>query len=294
MVPAERFEEVKAGFKLRWVDLGGKTRNFSLWSSDLKEDQIKERFDMLVKERFSVYFVNSKEVEKGAFGTWKPVYKMAENWEEWHSRYPYPIAFHYSLASPTYNANIVLVGEHRFLAMEAPCDKNLTDFFDLLDLYAVTDLVRLAPTVYKGREESFPYWEGRISIHPESRDLVLKIKEKEIAYFPIDTWEDHEGFDSKRLIALVKAVRASADPGTTIGVHCRAGVGRTATFIAAYVLANDIDQQISAGVSPDQIKVSIDEVVWKMCLQRPFMVTHFPQYLTLYQFVESYIATLQV
>ena len=175
--------------------------------------------------------------------------------------------------------------------MEAPSSKNLAAFFKVLNDYKATDLVRLTPKIANGRENSVPYWEGRTDIHSISGRPAIEISGREVNYFPTDRWQDHQGIKPAKLLALIKAVKNSTS-GTEpkmIAIHCRAGVGRTGTFIAAYTLINDIDQQIAQGVDVAHLEISIDKIIWELSLQRAFTVTHFPQYLSLYELVDYYI-----
>ena len=156
--------------------------------------------------------------------------------------------------------------------------------------HKVTDLVRLTPKIYKDREASCPYWEGILNIHPVSGNLSIEYNNRAINYFPTDCWEDHQAIEPNKLIALVKAVQNSTiDKTKMIAVHCRAGVGRTGTFIIAYALINEIDKLISNGVDVTNLKISIDKMIWELGIQRSFCIVHFPQYLALYKMVNCYI-----
>lgn len=292
---AKIIHKAEIGFHQRWNDFVENQREFPLWISGMKEQDLRARFDKMVKDRWSVYFVNPEDFDKeGVFGRWKEEYRMPENWELWFSRYPYPIAPAYTFASPNYNASIISLQGMHFLALEAPCKKNLKAFFEVLNEYCITDLVRLTPAIYKGRQGSFPYWEGRMNIHSDSGRPSIEVSDREINYFPTDCWEDHQGIAPEKLLALIKAVKNSVTSDSKmIAVHCRAGVGRTGAFIAGYLLINEIDQQIADGIDVNDLKMSIDKVIWQLSLQRPFTVTHFPQYLMLYDLMDHYTELLK-
>jgi protein tyrosine phosphatase len=245
-------------------------------------------------ERWATYFVNPEECHKAdAIGRHKESYQPPDTWKSWGSRYPFPGAFAYNHASPSYNASIITLDGKQFLAMEAPTKDNLNRFCQLFSQYHVTDLVRLTPAISANKENSFPYWEGHINIHPATGRSTIELGGGEINYYATDCWENHEGLEPNRLIALVKAVMENGGPNSVIAVHCRAGVGRTGTFLAAYELIQKIDEQIAHGVAVDNIQISIDKIVWELSLQRPFMITHFSQYVALYQLVSSYTESLK-
>jgi len=292
---ADKIRDAEAGFQQRWRNFNGDAKNFPLWTPNWQEDDLRTRFDKMMKDRWSVYFVNPEDFGKPkAFGRWNEAYKMPENWESWGSRYPFPIAPLYNLASPDYNATIVTLHGMHFLAMEAPCDSNLKAFLQILNDYQITDLVRLTPKTDKERENCFPYWEGHLDIHSVSGGPSLEITGREIHYFPTDCWKNHQGIKPEKLLALIKTVKNSTiSDRKRIAVHCRAGVGRSGVFISAYTLMDDIDRQIAQGIHIDDLNINIDRVIWELSLQRPFAVTHFPQYLTLYQFVNCYINHLK-
>jgi len=281
----------KIRFQQRWHDFGGETRAFSPWTADWKEEELQDRWQQIVDERWSVYLADPEDISRrNICGKWQEAYRTVENQKSWHSRFPSSIAPAYNLAVPDYNANIVHFNGLCFIAMEGPSEKNVDAFFRLIDRYQMTDLVRLVPEVDQNRENSIPYWEGKINIHPKTCRSTIEIGEREIHYVFTDRWDNDQGIEPNRLCALICAVRETpATEKKIIGVHCRAGVGRTGTYIAAYVLAQDIDRQIANGISIDDLVINIDRTVWQLSLQRPFAVTHFSQYLTLYRFVNDYL-----
>ncbi len=289
----ETFANAEKGFQVRWQEFQ-EGRQFPLWTPNWKEEELKGRFDQMESERWQVYFTNPEDCQKpNAIGIYKPSYESPNTFPSWGSRYPYSGSFNYNHASDRYNASLITLHGKQFIALEGPTQENVPAFLHVLDQYQVTDLVRLTPATYKNRENSTPYWEGHINIHPKNGRTTLELNGKEINYFFTDSWINHNGIEPERLIALVKAVMGQETEKQIIAVHCRAGVGRTGTFLAAYTLIRDIDQQIAGGIAPDHIQVSIDKIVWEICLQRPFMVTHFAQYKTLYELVNRYIEDLK-
>lgn len=287
------FDEANKGFQERWSEFGGDKRDFALWSPNLKESELKAKFDAMSEERFVIYFVNPEECRnKGTWGTYKETYKMPENWERQKSRYPFACVFDYNLATPDYNGSLIVLNGKRFLAMEAPSEANLAVFENLLAQYKVHNLVRLTPAKGDKRENCIPYWEGIFNVNVKTGRPTLMFQEGEVNYYFTDCWKDHEGIEPERLLAIIKAVE-SADDNSIMAVHCRAGVGRTGTFIVAYLLVQEIDKQIRQGVSVDKLQLNIDKLVYQIWLQRPFSVTKFSHYLSLYKLVNYYTGQLK-
>jgi uridine phosphorylase len=294
-VNCEEDRHVEKKFQEHWDEFHGDTRHFPLWKPDWKEDELKNRFDQMTEERWQVYFTNPQDCHNAdGVGHYRDSYETPQSFESWGSRYSHPGSFRYNLASPHFNASFITLHGRHFLAMEAPTKENVQAFCDLLDQYHVTDLVRLTPAQFHDRENSFPYWEGHLNINPKNGKTTIEIGQRERNYFFTDCWVNHEATEPARLIALIKAVIDPRNDSQMVAVHCRAGVGRTGTFLAACALIQDIDAQIAGGIDADSIQVSIDRVVWELALQRPFMISHLSQYVGLYQLVSEYVESIRI
>jgi protein tyrosine phosphatase len=102
-----------------------------------------------------------------------------------------------------------------------------------------------------------------------------------IRAFDMAYWRDNQGVDPDQLLALVLQVREEvANIHGLVTIHCSAGVGRTGTFLAALAIVDVIDQ--------GKI-LSIEEIVYKLSLQRVHSVGKFTQYITLHRLAESYL-----
>lgn len=292
----EKIEQAQMGFQKNWEKFGGNKRDFPLWTAKWNEEKLAARFEKLTAERKTIYFGhpegwfgNQKEPQNPEAFYLPPDVLTPSNYTP--SARSIGPSFAYNLASPDYNASIIHLGGKRFLAMESPNEQTLSSFFTILKEYGVSHLVRLTPAyeARKAQEVSVPYWEGKTDIHPERGRPTLKIEDTEINYISTDCWQNHEGIVPERLLALVKAVLHSNPQ--MVAVHCHGGIGRTGTFIAACALISEIDAQLAKGISPQEIKVSIDKVIWELSLQRALLVPHFSQYLTLHQLVNYYTRT---
>ena len=284
-------EASERGFLERWDEWNGDERQFPLWTPQWKDEDLKARFEQMNRERHDLYFTTEGGEHEGHR---RDRFQVPENRKQcgFHDVPHLSGALGYNLASPSYNASIISINGKQFLAMGAPTEETRKAFFILLSDYGVTDLVRLTPATEGGHEGAFPYWDGRINVSPENARPTLCFSGREIRYFFTDRWVDQQSFDTDRLVALVKAVMAHDGPTQLIGVHCHAGIGRTGTFLAAYELIREIDQQRSRGVNIDKIQVSVDKVIWELSFQRLFAVGTFSQYESLYRVVGLYLQKL--
>ena len=68
--PIEKICETEKGFLERWNDFVGDNREFPLWSRNWEKDDLRVRFDQMLKERWDVYFNNPEDFgKKDVFGS---------------------------------------------------------------------------------------------------------------------------------------------------------------------------------------------------------------------------------
>jgi len=200
------------------------------------------------------------------------------------TQFPYLFAFDYNCIDHTYNASNLFVDGYHFIALEEPMLETLDAFFTLLINQSVKVLVRLKPEGEYASRGSISYWKNLL-VQSSGYELIFLSYTHSIPYCYTNQWMDNQPIELPILYDLVQQVRkAYADQGEDgpIACHCSAGVGRTGTFIAAYVLANLLD-------SLDPSQISIEEIILKLSVQRPHMVSTAEQYLTLYEFVDYYL-----
>ena len=265
-------------------DLGIATSKYEYKCDDKELDL---RFDKMSQDRWRVYFINPEDYgKKDVLGIYKEEYKTPENWKSWHTRYPYPLAFKYNLAYENYDASIIISNNIKFLAIEAPSSKNIKEFYNLLDIYPIDCFIKLnSPDEYN--EDYYPFWEEN-----KKDDTHIKINDNSMNLFSYE-WPHRQGADIATLLSLVKSVQSVFDKNNFMAVSCRAGAGRTGTFIASYIIIDKIDEQLNKGISPNDIKLDIDKTVWEISVQRPFAITHKDQYKTLYRLADYYLENIK-
>lgn len=204
-------------------------------------------------------------------------------------RAPGCAAFAYNNTVPSYNASTLVLGGKAYIACEGPRSKDIPSFFKLLSSHQVTHLVRLTDSYEGEKKKCHPYWEGLLTESPEGEGY-LSIPTEEGIYsiraFSVASWRDHEGVDSSKLLALVLQIRQELeDTNGLLAVHCSAGVGRTGTFLASLAIVDAIDTGLP---------FSIEEIVYRLSLQRVNTVYTFGQYITLHRLAESYLNLLEL
>lgn len=191
------------------------------------------------------------------------------------------VAFDFNNTVPYYNASTIYLDGKTYIACEGPRSKDVPAFFRLLSSQGVTHLVRLTSPFEGWTKKCHPYWDG----------IVLESEEKAILNIPsasgfhpveafhLDRWIDNQGVNPEELLNLVLKVRAQLTDSSLLLVHCSAGVGRTGTFLAALAILDAIDRN-----EP----FSIEEIVFRLSLQRVHSVSKASQYATLYKLADAY------
>ncbi|PWU06605.1 MAG: hypothetical protein C5B43_01495 [Verrucomicrobia bacterium] len=198
------------------------------------------------------------------------------------------LAFDYNCVNNAYNASHILIHGHHFIALESPSTNNLNEFFDLLLDQNTSALIRLKPEREYLSDKRSLYW--KLCSFEKNKDCLLikppkHSKNSHIPYYYSNSWKDNSVLDVKELYNLVNKVRKHykiKKKKGPIACHCSIGVGRTGTFISAYLIAEMLDF-----LPPE--KISIEEIVLKLSIQRPNMVSVKGQYALLYEFADYYL-----
>jgi protein tyrosine phosphatase len=193
-------------------------------------------------------------------------------------RAPGCVAFDYNNTVPTYNASTIWIGNRRYIACEGPRSKDISSFFDLIKSQSVTHLIRLTDSHEGDLKKCHPYWDGLLI--EGTLQIPTDTGSYSVSAFDMAHWRDNQGVDPAELLAVVLKVReAIADEKSLLLVHCSAGVGRTGTFLAALAIVDAIDRK-----EP----FSIEEIVYRLSLQRVHSVGKSSQYITLHRLAEKY------
>ena len=266
---SETYASVKTHAENRWEAFQA-DREFNEFKPGRSDTELKEEFEEIDQIRLSMYTTSG--------------YELAQNLIEGDLiRAPGCVAFEYNNTVSYYNASSIYIGDRRYIACEGPRSKDIPKFFDLLSTERATHLVRLTGAYEGWAKKCHPYWDGFIQ---ESNGIAyLNIPTATGVYslktFHMDHWRDHHGVDPDELLALVLQIRdgLNQDDGLLV-VHCSAGVGRTGTFLASLAIVDAIDQGIP---------FSIEEIVYRLSLQRIYTVAKFGQYITLHRLAEIYL-----
>jgi|GEM_PF-1731300 len=294
----QRFQQCESVFKKlskKFLD----KKDYKMWSFDRPKEEILEEFNQLDCWREEVWYKNR---DADTLESQKDFIVSQELLINHHYRKPHLIAFQYNNADASYNCSLCSINGLKFLALEAPSKTSVKNFFNLLHNFQVTHLVRLTPATENGDEKCYPYWEGKAISSASTQDDILNIpleseeenpKPYKLHYVWTDAWKDHQSGSAQELLDLILRTRSGYGPSSIIAVHCHSGVARTGTFIAGFLLLDEIDRQIAKGIKPQDLKISIEKVVKQLSLQRFYMVGKPMQYLTVYRLVDLYVQGLE-
>ncbi len=286
-------ENVRIELTKRWEKVLQKKDFFAPYKKKSDEEILKE-FQEIQLFRLNLWYSNP---EKSPHICQEDYMVSQALLEKGYYRTLNNIAFAYNCTDSTYNASTVLIEGYHFIALQEPNEKILNLFFKFLINHQVSILVRVKPEHEFSKEHSIKYWDKRLTDAPNGTSLnimptqeVAKPSEPiYISYHYTNEWADDRGVDVKELYRLIQEVRqthATSDKERPIACHCASGVGRTGTFIAAFVFAEIIDQSKGESIP------SIEEIVMKLSIQRPNLMGTAEQYLLLYHFVNYYLSVM--
>lgn len=294
----EKAQEIQEAFDQRTL-LFLKGRNYKPWRANKPESEITQEFNELNDWRFHAWYVDPQAKTLTA----RSDFMIAQDLlEKGYFRQPNTIAFEYNRTDGSYNSSTIVINGYRFLALEAPTDKTLKNFYTLLQNYHVTHLVRLTVANENNVEKSYAYWKerSRIKLNSKTQEQMLNIPQTnnpapyQIRYYATDKWRDNTVFSPKDLLNLIQQARKNYNPSENIlACHCSNGVGRTGTFLAGFLLLAEVDKQIASKVAKNKVNISIEKIVMQLSLQRPYMISKPAQYIILYRLVDLYLQNLK-
>ncbi len=289
-----RFQTIQQGFEERAM-LFLKGRPFQRWEMNKPRKNILIEFDQLNEWRFRTWYVNPKAktlISRMDFMV------AQELLEKGLYKKPALLAFDYNQTDGHYNASTIVLNGFKFLALESPVSRTLKHFFLLLQNHRVTQLVRLSGTAENNTALDTPYWANNLKTNAHNETL-LNIREPyhpspyTLHYYTTDVWPENHGVAAAELLRLILKVKKHVDPNGLIACHSTHGNGRTGTFIAGFLLLNEIDKQIAAGTAKSALDVSVEKIVMQLSLQRPYLVRKAEQYVTLYRLLDLYVKNLK-
>lgn len=289
-----QFNKIKRGVQLR-SNLVLKNTTFLPWKYNRSEHTIREEYEALNNWRRNVWYKDPESknpIENKRFII-SPALLATKQF-----RYPELIAFQYNQSDSTYNASTIFLNNFKFFATEGPSSDSVQYFLNFLYKHKVTHLVRLSASHENNIEKCYPYWIGKIEIDKKANQTRLKIalpstsKSSQllnVSYHATDNWFDGEGYDPKELLKLILEVKKTTNSTSLIACHCHGGAGRTGTFIAGFILIDEIDRQLAKKIPRHQLNLSVEKIVKQLSLQRFYLVSKPEQYITLYRLVDYYV-----
>lgn len=219
--------------------------------------------------------------------------------------------------------------KQRFIATQAPLDDTIDTFWQMTWLHKVSRVYCLTKTAEAGKIQASAYWKTAedgtsLTKAPESYKVYLKHQQEDcfatqrefelecltakqirkVTHFHTEVWDDDavptKPEHVKAMVQLARDLNAHLDTHSEekAVVHCSAGIGRTAVFLAACDIIGFVDrfahrskahqlstleEACSAEPSQEQCAISIFDIVRCLREQRWGSVKTFEQYKFLYE-----------
>lgn len=214
------------------------------------------------------------------------------------------ITTHYQNEDIAIHANLITLGQDRFILAQYPCNDNLPIFLKCLVENEVNEVIDLTQDIdLNGLKRYYHFGHyGDISVKVSKNPKLvygLKISEFEIQtqskVYPIshirfEEWKNHCTISCKEFAHLVSSVEKFLCQSKKIPViHCSAGIGRSGVLIAGIHLKREMERQEICD-RYDAIHLLYD-TLWKLRVQRgPMTVAGYNQVNLLLRYAMSLIA----
>ena len=203
------------------------------------------------------------------------------------------------------NASPINIGDKKnlFIATQGPIPQTIEDFWTIIWELNSKVIVMLCNLFENNKKKCENYWETemkqfKVKVKKEIKNDIYYIREiqlinllnkeeRNITQIHYMNWPDHGVPDNNKL-KIFSEINELVDKFNSnnmpIIVHCSAGVGRTGTFIAMYLLEKEILKQIEDKCPI--IRIIVFNIVRKLKEMRMYMVQTLEQYKLIYSFVE--------
>jgi len=135
------------------------------------------------------------------------------------------------------NASSVLIDESEFIAASIPKPQFIDEFLSLISLTETTLIVNLAGDTFFDYFNRYRIrYSKKTSIYND--EFFLDEKGNSIRRLTFNKWKDHSVPNIDEFLEFYEHFRSILDEQAVTLVHCRAGVGRTGTFLLFHYIFN--------------------------------------------------------